>query len=301
MTNKIRTIIPVLAAVWLMSGCAQFKQYAYTSRTTPISGTSIMPQTSGVEVELDFARHVTATSEVLPTEAEAIAHAKYLCLQNNHIDVLVDPIFHVEKMASGYRATVQGYAGMYKTVPTGVYAVQEGNIPMESIEKYKLLNDPSFAQYYYKQFEPERHITTYNISTGGSERAVPVVQDNPESGSTVKSYVIQDAVQPTDPKVMNPKFDYNKARRLNSAGWGFFTAGAIFTGLGAGLLGGSGGNDGLTVAGAVLTGAGAASMLYVAVPMICVGSYRMKRAPNKPKKEIAVGGMNNGLGMALKF
>lgn len=300
MTNKIRTIIPLLAVVALLSSCAQFKQYAYTSRTAPISNTTVAPQTKGVEVEMDFARHVTATSEVLPTEAEAIAHAKYLCLQNNHIDVLVDPIFHVEKMASGYRAIVHGYAGMYKTASTGAYAVQESEISMENIEKYKLLSDPSFAQHYYKQFEPEKHITTYNISAGGNERVLPVVTTSEPEKNAPKSLIIQ-AAAPTDPKIVNPKFDYYKAKKLSASGWGFFTMGALFLGLGGGMLGGSGNSDGLMISGAVFMGVGAASMLYVGVPMICVGSYRMRRAPNRPKAEIAVGGTNNGLGMALKF
>lgn len=301
MTNKIRTIIPLLAVVALLSGCAEYKQYAYTSRTTPISGTTIQPQTQGVEVEMDFARRVTATSEVLPTEAEAIAHAKYLCLQNNHIDVLVDPIFHVEKMASGYRAIVQGFAGMYKTASTGAYAVQESGISKENIEKYKLLNDPSFAQHYYKQFEPEKHITTYNITAGGSERVLPVVT-NPEPAKTApQSLVIQNAGTPSDPNLVNPKFDYYKAQRLSTTGWSFFTLGAVFMGVGAGLLGASENNSTMVAMGASFMGFGGASMLYVGVPMIAVGSYRMKRAPNKPKKEIAVGGTNNGLGMMLKF
>ena len=305
MTNKIRTVIPLLAVVVLLSGCAEYKRYAYTSRTTPIADATIRPQAAGVEVEMDFARHVTATSDIHSTRAEAIDNAKYLCLQNNHIDVLVDPIFNVEQVSSGYRATVQAYAGMYKTVSTGVAAFQENEISMEAIEKYKLLNDPSFAQHYYKQFEPEQHITTYNILTDGGERTPKEDLNNAPSKEKSKSLVIQQpTTQPTTTSAtssrINPKYDYKKAKNLYDTGWSFMGAGAALLVGGGALLGTTGGEtmEALSISYLAI---GAASMVYVGIPMVCVGAYRMKRAPNSPKNNLAVGVTNNGIGMALTF
>lgn len=143
------------------------------------------------EVVVDFNRKVIATSDYCLTKNDAIREAEYLCIIKNGIDVIVDPIFKLEyaptELKRKHRATVIGFAGVYKKVPTGVDAVV--GYDMEDVEKYKMLTDPSFPQHYYNQSvgntyyvntrkvdEPEGKVTVCKSAEVEKENAAPLTK-----------------------------------------------------------------------------------------------------------------------------
>lgn len=97
---------------------------------------------------------------------------------DNEIDVVVDPIFKIEKRGfSGYRVTVHGFAGFYKTGKSGLDQVIDGQYKKEDIEKYLLLTDPSFMKYYYNHGSCDGHV--YNIKCAPcNEKKTSITQIN---------------------------------------------------------------------------------------------------------------------------
>lgn len=234
--RSLLTTLAVIGLAALMTGCTT---YSYTSRSTAIRPNEMSSRSLGAEINVDFSKRVTASSEAQVLKSEAINEAQYKCINENNIDVIVDPIYKVEFNMfhkKAYKATVVGYAGTYKQVPMGVDAVVEKNYKVEDIEKYKLITDPSFYQYYYQK-DPVAggDVTNYYInSTGGT----PVVTRN-QPASTILS--TSKASQQKQKKVKSP--EYKKAKQLRDAG-------AVFTSFG---------------------------MLAIGVPMLAVGQKRMKQ------------------------
>ena len=271
-----RFILPLLMAAALTS-CSTFQ---YSSRSVDVNNRSIGTKETAAEVVVDYGRTVTATSDFQLTKNEAIREAEYLCIQNSKVDVVVDPVFKIEyspfELKRKYRATVTGFAGMYKSVPAGVDAVKKYD--MEDIEKYKLLTDPSFPQHYY------------NNGTGDNYYI------NSSNGQMVKSAGA--ASLAFAPKAKTPKplkdFDLTKARKLRNTGMGLTISGAISTFLiGLPCLSDS------DAYGAGITFLSLGSIAAASgIPMWCVGSVRMKKSGDT---QLSMGGTSNGVGLRLKF
>lgn len=289
-----RFILPLLMAAALTS-CSTFQ---YSSRSVDVNNRSIGTKETAAEVVVDYGRTVTATSDFQLTKNEAIREAEYLCIQNSKIDVVVDPVFKIEyspfELKRKYRATVTGFAGMYKSVPAGVDAVKKYD--MEDIEKYKLLTDPSFPQHYY------------NNGTGDNYYI------NSSNGQMVKSAGA--ASLAFAPKAKTPKplkdFDLTKARKLRNAGMGLTIAGAIATlVIGVPCISTAGEeyydsrygymynvNEEQHAAGLFFTIVGSITTV-AGIPTWCIGSSRMKKSGADAR--LSVGGTKNGMGLRLKF
>ena len=157
-----RLLMPFVMAL-MLTGCST---YQYSSRSIDVRNRNVGAKETAVEVVVDYARVVTSTSDFQLTKNDAIKEAEYRCLIDNKIDVIVDPIVKVEfspfSISKKYRATITGYAGMYKVAPAGVDIVK--SYSKEEIEKYKLLTDPSFPQHYYNSGEGDNYYI--NSSTG---------------------------------------------------------------------------------------------------------------------------------------
>ena len=125
--------------------------YQYSARQINVLRQSIGSHEQMANINVDYTKQVTATSEYQLTRQDAIEEAEFLCIQHFKIDVVVDPIVKVEynpfKLKKRYKATVIGFAGMYKEAPTMLDKSKE--YTLEEIEKYKLLTDPTFPLYYY--------------------------------------------------------------------------------------------------------------------------------------------------------
>ena len=148
--KKSFSILAVVSCVaLLMCSC---HTYTYTSRSRKVNQRNISEAHLTAQLNVDFTKTVEGTSTTHHSIRAAKKNAEYNAITSNKIDVLVDPIFKVTRSSfNKYMATVIGYAGYFKGTKTDKEIVQEmEDVSVETIEKYKLLNDPSFAPIYYK-------------------------------------------------------------------------------------------------------------------------------------------------------
>lgn len=315
MNKSLMFFVAVGLLSLMMSSCTT---YSYTSRSTSIRPNEMSSRSLGAEINVDFSRRVTATSDPQILKADAINNAQYKCINENNIDVVVDPIYKVEFnmfQKKAYKVTVVGYAGTYKQVPTGVDAVVEKKYSVEDIEKYKLINDPTFYQYYYQK-DPVQggDVTNYFINSNGG--APVMMKEQPTS------MMVRPTAVPKKGKVAPvASFDYKKAKQLRDAGIGLFSTGVVELGLVFPLMLCINGNldeyEYFARSGSVT---GSSNMYYrrgmaqwncswffcalgcasiiSGIPMWAVGSHRMKKAS---APQLAIGGTKDGLGMRLTF
>lgn len=301
----------------LITGCTT---YSYTSRSTSIRPNTISSKSVGAEIDVDFSRKVTATSDAQVLKNDAINDAQYKCITENNIDVIVDPIYKFEFnmfQKKAYIATVTGYAGTYKKASVGVDAVVEKQYTIEDIEKFKLITDPSFYPYYYRK--NQGNVTNYFINSDGT-----VSEAQPMSMMIQPTQVPEKAMK----KAMSTKiYDYNKSKKLRDAGIGMFSAGVAELGiLFPTLLACSNSswreydfyrdtwdayghsyskeadeyyNKSIAqeITSWVFCGLGCVSIVS-GIPMWAVGQHRMK---NARAAQLSVGGTKDGLGMRLTF
>ena len=232
-----------------------------------------------VDVLPDYEKVVTETSDYQISSNEAVKAAAYKCIVENDIDVLVDPIIRVESQKNKYRATVTGFAGNYKAAEAGVDAVKEYS--KDDIEKYKLLNDPDFARYYYGHGTGD----SYFINSSAAS-----VKQEPKTTSL--AFAPKMKMQPTG----NLKFI--NAKRLRDSGIGLTFGGFVAT-FGIGLTTWVFSNDDIEYnTGLAFITIGSASVV-AGIPMWCIGSKRMKNS--NLDMNLSVGSSQSGLGLHLNF
>jgi hypothetical protein len=105
--------------------------------------------------------------------SQAKQQAIYQCIMNNGIDVLVDPIFQIEKHGKKYRATVNGFAGYYEVGKDGLDQVIEKQYKQEDIEKYLLLTNPEFYKFYYRNNKSGGNVYYIHCNEKGASKAAP--------------------------------------------------------------------------------------------------------------------------------
>lgn len=134
--------------VLVQAGCTS---YSFTSRSTRVNQNDIYASEQVADVTVDYKKKITSTSDWQKFPNQAKQQAIYQCIMDNGVDVIVDPIFKIEnRPITGYRATVTGFAGYIKTGKKEIDRMIESGYSREDIEKYLLLIDPSFYQYYYQ-------------------------------------------------------------------------------------------------------------------------------------------------------
>jgi len=294
MKRQLMMLLPLLAMA-LLTGCST---YQYSSRYVGINRTPINTKRASAEVVVDYNRMVTATSDYQMTKNDAIKEAEHLCIVNNSIDVVVDPIFKVEyspfNFQKRYKATVTGYAGKYAPAKSGVDAAKDYD--MKDIEKYKMLTDPAFPKYYYNKGTGDSYYINTKEETSGAVRA--------------SSASLAFAPKKAAPKVR--QFDFDKARKLRNTGIGL-TIGGVLSALVIGVPCLASAetyeydeyyghtyyyNESAGSAGAIFMTAGCLSALS-GIPCWIVGSTRMKKANRNA--DISMGGTRNGVGLRLRF
>ena len=286
----------LLLVVMALSSCST---YQYTARQTNVQRRDICTHEQMAGIDVNYGKQVTATSDFQLTRQDAIQEAEYICIQQSKIDVIVDPIIKVEynpvRIKTRYRATITGYAGTYKEEPTVLEKSKE--YTLEEIEKYKLLTDPTFPQYYY------------NNGTQGDQYYFG--PKGVESKKESSSLLIQ-SISPRQKKAPN-NYDYHKSLKLRNAGIGTLVTGAVMmVGLGVGCFvggqdseyyynyyGGSYYSDNYeAVAAGISFMAIGGAAIAASIPMIAVGSVRMKRSQNL---DITMNVGSNGIGLGLTF
>lgn len=307
MKKQLILLLPIVA-IAMLTGCST---YQYSSRSVDIDRTPIGTKKAAAEIVVDYSRTVTATSEYQLTKNDAIREAEHLCILNSGIDVIVDPIFKVEyspfQFKKRYKATVTGYAGKYAPAKAGVDAAKEYD--MKDIEKYKMITDPSFPQYYYNKSTGD----SYYINTGKPQAA--------GVGAVIGKGAVKQSLA-FAPKKQASKvrdFDFNKARNLRNAGIGLTSAGGVLAIIGAACAGWSASEsnvsygyeydgyhtpeqirriDNAEPVGIAFAYIGSLSII-AGVPCWVIGSKRMKNSNNKT--DVSMGGTRNGLGLSLRF
>lgn len=275
------------AMVFVLVGCST---YQYSARMLSVDKQGVQMTETVVDVLPDYDKVVTETSDYQISSNEAVKAAAYKCIVENDIDVLVDPIVRVESQKNKYRATVTGFAGNYKAAGAGVDAVKE--FSKDDIEKYKLLNDPDFARYYYGHGTGDSYFIN---SSAASEKQEPK--------TTSLAFAPKMKMQHVD------EFYFKKSKRLRDAGIGLTVAGVVTTFV-IGVPGICGAYDsGYNYAQDRPNHAGfdagfaflliGPSAVIAGIPMWCVGSRRMKNS--NQDMNVSVGSSQSGLGLRLNF
>ena len=289
----------ILAMLTMVSFLTSCTVYQYTGRQTDIRNRGIDGTEQRAGIKVDYSKRVTATSNYQITRSDAINEAEFLCIQNEKIDVVVDPIIKIEynplKLKKQYKATIMGYAGMYEERPK---LLDESMMyTIDDIEKFKLMYDPSFLDYYYRQPQPQGGDTyNYYIKSGVNGVPAKALKAPKAQPAAPKSIMLQNQSN----RQMKPVkfYDYHKAKQLRDAGISLMVLSPAVA-LGAGLTMYALNREELVDVsiGMWATGLG---MFAASVPMIAVGQVRM----NKAKKQTLAFSLNassNGLGLGMTF
>lgn len=291
--------ISIFSCLLLSMFLASCTTYQYTGRQTNIRNRSIDGTEQRAGIKVDYNKRVTATSNYQLTRSDAINEAEFLCIQNEKIDVVVDPIIKIEynplKLKKQYKATIIGFAGKYEERPT---LLDESMMyTIDDIEKFKLLYDPSFLDYYYRQPQPQGGDTyNYYIKSGVNGVPAKALKAPKAQPAAPKSIMLQN--QPARNFQPAKTYNYHKAKQLRDAGISLMVLSPAVA-LGAGLTMYALNRDKLVDVsiGMWTTGIG---MFAASVPMIAVGQVRM----NKAKKQTLAFSLNassNGLGLGMTF
>lgn len=159
--KQIKFFAAVVVAALALSSCSS---YSFTSRSTKIEQENITAVGMLVDVRPDFTKRIIAESSKCKTPMQAKEEAKYIAVTSNNCDVIVDPIYKVEKRGRFYRAYLTGFAGFFKNPRTLYEDVNLlKNISREDIEKYLILKDPSLLEL----INPAPNSEIINIYDGG--------------------------------------------------------------------------------------------------------------------------------------
>ncbi|MBQ0154607.1 MAG: hypothetical protein KBS70_07475 [Bacteroidales bacterium] len=155
-----------------MVSCSTYKSYSYTSRSASIRQLTMSSQAPDAEVQVDFTKKVTATSQAYDSKYDAIEDALYQCITKYGVDVVVDPIYKFE-FNDKYVVTVTGFAGTFKTAEDGIDVESMKSVSMDDVVKFKMLTDPSFAKYYYEAQKPvSGNVTNYYLNDASPAQPV---------------------------------------------------------------------------------------------------------------------------------
>ena len=300
----------ILAMLTMVSFLTSCTVYQYTGRQTDIRNRGIDGTEQRAGIKVDYNKRVTATSNYEITRSDAINEAEFLCIQEQKIDVVVDPVFKIEynplKMKKKFKATIIGFAGMYEERPTLLDESKKYTI--DDIEKFKLMYDPSFLDYYYRQPQPQGGDTyNYYIKSGVNAAPAKGLKAPKAQPAAPKSIMLKND-QPARPFTQYSSEEMRRAKQLRDGGISAIVCGAAVC-LGVGLTtfatAGEWGCDCEvhypgTIAGSVLMAVGAASFI-AGIPMVTVGAVRYNKGKKSQFMDITLNASSNGLGLGMTF
>ena len=299
--------ISIFSFLLLSMFLASCTTYQYTARQTEIHNRSMDTKVQRAAIKVDFDRQVTATSNYQITRKDAIAEAEFMCIRDEKIDVVVDPIYKIEfnpfKAKKNYRATIIGFAGSYEEKEN--LLDESKKYTVEDIEKFKLLYDPSFLPYFYQQPLPAGgDVYNYYIKSGVPGASVAPAKapaKAPAVSKTAPSIMLKNQAPARSFKPFNSN-EMRKAKQLRDAGIGLMVGGAAVC-LGAGLpvLFCLDHREAGIDAGIALISAGACLTTYVGIPMVCVGAVRYNRLKQEQSLQFTLNTGANGIGLGLTF
>lgn len=300
--------LPLMLLALFMSSCTT---YQYTARQTEINRRPMDTKEQRAGIRVDYTKRVTATSSYQLTRKDAIAEAEFICIEEAKIDVVVDPIYKIEfnpfKWKKNFRATIIGYAGMYEEKQTLLDESKQYTI--DDIEKYKLLYDPDFLQYYYQK-DPIQGGDVYNYyiksngaaaAPAGAYKLAPQPQQKKATSVMLQNQPIQ------RPFKQFSSEELMKAKKLRDAGISLSVIGTLMclpmgvTMFVVGLNSEGHGGDDVAVTGAVFMGVGAATAAS-GVVMASVGGARYNKGKKAQRQmDLTLNTGANGIGIGLTF
>ena len=297
---------PLFLFILLCVSMASCTTYQFTARQTEINRRQMDTKVQRAALKIDYNHKVTATSNYQITRKDAIAEAEFMCIQEEKIDVVVDPIYKIEfnpfKFKKNYRATIVGFAGKYEEKENLIDESKQYTI--EDIEKFKLLYDPSFLPYYYQQPIPAGgDVYNYYIKSGAGVAPAKAKSIAPPVSKTAPSIMLQN--QPVSrPFKQYSSEELRRAKKLRDAGISMSVVGIVVC-LPVGMTilaveGDWGYYGGGTIAGSVLMAVGGATAI-AGVPMAIVGGVRYNKGKKTQYMDITLNSSANGLGLALNF
>ncbi|MCQ2348774.1 MAG: hypothetical protein MJZ65_06305 [Paludibacteraceae bacterium] len=150
-----KSLYVVLAFVAIIA--TSCSTYQYTARQTNIEQKNIITSPTVVDIRVDYAKRINVTSQRCKTQTEAMQEARYLAIVNNNIDVLVDPIYKIERKPAGMRkyvVSLTGFAGYFTNSRTMLEDMKQlKEFSREDIEKYLILHQPEVLKYMNQEGE----------------------------------------------------------------------------------------------------------------------------------------------------
>lgn len=173
----------------LMTSCST---YTYTSRSTKVNRADLNATAMVVDIRPDFSQRIVTESRGCTTPEMAKEEAKYQAVVENKCDVVVDPIYKIEKRGNNnYIAFLTGFAGFYEN-PRTIYEdiALLKNVRKEDIEKYLIIENPNILGL----MNPTSPSEVINIYDGQAPQAskpaqspAPQVTVAPTSAATVST------------------------------------------------------------------------------------------------------------------
>lgn len=142
-------ILAIAVIAVIATGCTT---YSYTSRSVSIAQPmEVQPTPTLVDVKPDFNKRINETSSWCKSTAEAMGEVKYKAINNNNIDIVVDPIYKVATRGRKCQVLLTGFAGYYTNPRSMMENINQlKDVDKAEIEKYLILQqNPQIIQYLY--------------------------------------------------------------------------------------------------------------------------------------------------------
>lgn len=155
MKKNIFTFVAVIIAVLLFTSC---KSVSYQARNVDVINRNIVSSPTVVDINVDLTKRVSYSDQYFVKYPQAIGKnqveecalqaARYNCIMQNNIDVVVDPVYKISfKGKNKAKIELTGIAGYYKD-PRSIYNDVKSfeKIDMETVKKYLYFNNPTLIQ-----------------------------------------------------------------------------------------------------------------------------------------------------------
>ena len=118
----MKKILIIVGLALFMASCSTTQ---YTYRETEINHRSIIANDVVVDVKVDLKKKIQATSSKRNSVELAKSESYYLAINQNDIDIVVDPIFEIISSGRNYTAKLSGFAGYYTNPRNKTDAIKE--------------------------------------------------------------------------------------------------------------------------------------------------------------------------------
>ncbi len=152
--NYISIVLLVVFAALTFSSCLTT---SYEIRGLGIDDQPVISSPTLVDVRVDMSKRIKyadqdfvkySSSSMEQTEKMALAAAKYACITENNIDILVDPIYKIQfKGKKKAKIELTGLAGYYDNARSIYENVKEfQDFTLDDVKKYIIFNNPELLQ-----------------------------------------------------------------------------------------------------------------------------------------------------------